>query len=223
MKTFFIFVVVAILIVGGVYFWIFPESLGGLLGSKPAPSPVVEQPVDTRSTYASSTLGLTLHYPQSYTLNDSYAYDAFGPKKLINGVKFTIPAEMATGTNLSSDSYVSVEWLPRAKSCTGDIYLKASVKARPVTDGGVQYSLATSSGAAAGNIYEEWVYAIPASSPCTAVRYFIHSGNIGNYPAGTVREFDKAALIAAFDDIRHSLQLETASTAPTSTSTTPVQ
>jgi hypothetical protein len=76
-----------------------------------------------------------------------------------------------------------------------------------MVDGSVSYSLATTSGAGAGNFYEEWVFALASSSPCTAVRYFIHSGNIGNYPTGAVTEFDHAALIKDFDSIRRSLTL----------------
>jgi len=174
-------------------------------GPKPAPAvPVVA--VDTRSTYATSTY--SVRYPGNFVLNAQYAYDQFGPKKLINGVKFIIPAAMATGTNLSAnDTGVSVEQLPRAKNCTGDIYLMASVTAHDIIENGTEYSFASSTGAAAGNLYDEQVYALATSSPCTAVRYFIHSSNISNYPAGMVSEFDRAALLGEFDKIRASLVL----------------
>lgn len=215
MKTFLTVAGIALLIVGGVYLWVFPETLSGLFGGKPEPEePVV--PVDTRATYASSTLGLSLRYPQNYILDESYKYN-FSSAKSVSGVKFSIPPATATGTNLSSDSYISIERLPRALNCTGDIYLKANVRAQAITEGGVSYSLATSSEGAAGNSYEEWVYAFPNSKPCTAVRYFIHSTNIANYPGGAVREFDKASLIADFDQIRRSLQFNTVSPASTST------
>ena len=62
-----------------------------------------------------------------------------------------------------------------------------------------------STGAAAGNRYEETVYTLPGTNPCIAVRYFIHYGVFQNYPAGTVREFDQQALLASFDAIRHTL------------------
>ena len=170
-------------------------------------------------TYATSTFAIT--YPAGYTADASYIYDQVNPKKPISGVKFTIPGSMATGTNLSSDTYLSVEWLPRAKKCTGDIYLAANVRPHSETFASTTYSVATSSGAAAGNIYEESVYALQGSSPCIAVRYFIHSGNIGNYPAqgepGAVGEFDRAALLSAFDTIRASLLLGTPAPAPTTT------
>ncbi len=188
---------VAAIILGGAGFYAWKA-----FSPEPQPSaPVVVE--ETRNTYATSTY--SVKYPGNFILNAPFAYGAFGPKKPIYGVKFIIPSTVATGTNLSADSGVSVEQLPRAKNCTGDIYLLASVTAYEVIENGTEYSFASSTGAAAGNLYEEQVYALATSSPCTAVRYFIHSTNIGNYPAGMVREFDRAALLSTFDKIRQSL------------------
>ena len=161
--------------------------------------------VDTRNTYATSTY--SVRYPGNFALNAQYAYDQFGPKKLINGVKFTVPATVATGTNLSADTGVSVEQLPRAKNCTGDIYLLDNVTAHDIIENGTEYSFASSTGAAAGNLYDEQVYALATSSPCTAVRYYIHSSAIENFPTGTVSEFDRSALLTEFDKIRRSVSL----------------
>ena len=161
--------------------------------------------VDTRNTYATSTY--SVRYPGNFALNAQYAYDQFGPKKLINGVKFTVPATVATGTNLSADTGVSVEQLQRAKNCTGDIYLLDNVTAHDIIENGTEYSFASSTGAAAGNLYDEQVYALATSSPCTAVRYYIHSSAIENFPTGTVSEFDRSALLTEFDKIRRSVSL----------------
>ncbi len=169
-------------------------------------------------TNASSTF--TVQYAPGWQADDTYQYTGVSADKPIAGVKFTIPMEMATGTNLSADSYVSVEMLPRATSCSADIYVLENVKASTVTAGGKEWSSVTTTGAAAGNRYEEMVFAVPGSNPCTAVRYFIHSTEIGNYPEGSVREFDKAALVSEMDKIRDTLQLLTATPASTS-STTP--
>jgi hypothetical protein len=155
-------------------------------------------------TYSSSTLGISVTYPEGYTVDESYTYE-FSDAKVIHGVKFIIPGEFATGTNLSTDSGIALEYLPRAKNCTGDIYLIANVSAYDLTERGIDYSIATSSGAAAGNMYEEEIYALATSSPCMAFRYFIHSGNIGNYEPGAVRPFDKVKLLSDFDAIRQSL------------------
>jgi membrane-bound inhibitor of C-type lysozyme len=160
------------------------------------------------ATYASSSLGYSVRYPQGYTLNTAYVNQTMGPGKNIKGIQVTIPATMATGTNLSSDSGVSIEQLPGVTSCTADLFLGDQVgSTTQVTDNGVTYSFAQGSDAGAGNLYTEMVYAIPGSASCTAVRYFIHSTQIGNYPAGTVVAFNQPALLKDFDGIRESLVL----------------
>lgn len=201
MAKYFIGAIVIILIgITGYYAW---QNFGN---AAPAPTPTPQAP--PTSIYATSTFSIA--YPSTYSLDDTYTYDQFEGKP-IAGVKFTVPASSAEGTNLSSDTGVSVEWLPRARRCTGDIYIVPNVKAIELTVGSTTYSVATTTGAAAGNIYEEQVYAVKGSSPCTAVRYFIHSGNIMNYPQegeeGAVREFDRAALEREFDSIRDALVL----------------
>src|SRR3989344_4797153 len=187
-------VVVAIVATAGYYVWQFYGA------ATPPQIPTSEIP--TTNTYATSTFSIT--YPSTYAVNDSYTYDQFEGKP-IAGVKFMIPEVLASGTNLSSfDTGVSVEWLPRAIHCTGGIYIVPNVKAFELTVGSTTVSVATTTGAAAGNRYEEQVYAVKDSKPCTAVRYFIHSTNIGNYPQegeGSVREFDRAALVRSFDEI----------------------
>ena len=191
-------------ILGGRY--LLNKSSGGV--TPIIPNTTTEVPVQVAtSTYASSTLGFSVVYPKSYTVNDTYAYDQFGPKKLIHGVKFVIPSTMATGTNLSSnDTGVSIEQLPHAKKCTADIYMLQNVKAHTESFNGVEYSVASSSDAGAGNRYEETVHAFTSSIPCTALRYFIHYGDINNYDASSsIKEFDRAALLKDFDVIRSSV------------------
>ena len=160
------------------------------------------------NTYASSTAAFSIGYPSDYTVDEQYVYDQLGPGRYIPGVRFVIPTSMATGTNLSDyDTGVSVETLPKATNCSASFFLYDSPKAVSYTDNGVTYSVASTSGAGAGNFYEEEVWAIPGTKPCIAVRYFIHSTNIGNYPPDTVTEFDRQALLEQFDKIRQSLVL----------------
>lgn len=194
-------VVVVALGVGGFFLW--KDNVEEMEATT---EPVPKEVEPLTATFSSSTLGFSVDYPKDYVLDVDYTYDAFGPEKRIHGVKFIIPPSMATGTNLSAfDTGVSVESLPRAVHCTGDIYLMADVGASLLSEGGMVYSVASSSEGAAGNRYEEIVYAVASSSPCTAIRYFIHSTSLDNYPSGTVREFDRASLFQAFDEIRKSL------------------
>ncbi len=158
------------------------------------------------SSYASSTLGFSVRYPQKYAVAQ-YLYTNLGPTvPAIPGVKFTIPPTESAGTNLGGDTYVGVEQIATS-TCSADLFLDNPQNMRTITDNGVTYSVASTSGAGAGNFYEETVYAIPNSRPCVGVRYFVHSTNIGNYTPGTVTPFDHAALIIEFDKIRQSLVL----------------
>lgn len=156
--------------------------------------------------YQNSGRGFSLRYPVGYTVNENYTYQGASPIQGLGGVKFTIPASMATGTNLSSDTYISVETVPKAQACGAGLFLDTG-PVRIMTDQGTTYSVASSTDAAAGNRYEESVYALPGTNPCIAVRYLIHYGVIQNYPVGAVKEFDRQALLAQFDAIRRSLTI----------------
>jgi len=192
-------IVIIILAAAGLYIW-HQGSTAAPVEVTPPPPP----PAPVTHTYATSTYSIV--YPDGYTADETYAYQGV-PNKPIPGVKFVIPGTVATGTNLSADSGVSVESLPRAKACTGDIYIYQNVRARDLTVGSTTWSVASSSDAGAGNFYEEQVFAVKDSKPCIAVRYYIHSTNIDNYPAGTVNAFNRDALLAQFDSIRDSLTL----------------
>ncbi len=155
--------------------------------------------------YSSGSDGFSIRLPQDYKVDESYKYQALGPGKDIAGVKFTISPSLVTGTNLSSDTYISVEEIPQTKTCTADLFLGKGATEKRYFEDGTLYSLASTSDAAAGNRYEETVYAFPTTNPCVAVRYFVHFGSIGNYPAGSVKQFDQAALQSQFDQIRRTV------------------
>lgn len=159
---------------------------------------------DLTQVYSSGSYGFSLRLPDAYKADESYVYD-LAPGQKISGVKFTIPEALASGTNLSKDTYISVEELPQTESCDADTFLYGKQQTENQTTGDTTYSVASMTGAGAGNRYEETVYAIPGTNPCVALRYFIHYAVLENYPAGTVKEFDKDALISQFDQIRATL------------------
>jgi len=167
---------------------------------------LAKDPGGLPQTYLDSTTGFVLRYPADYSLDTAYTYQALGRDKDIKGVKFTIPSSFATGTNLSSfDTGVSVEAIPEATDCHAGLFLDGKTEVKTISENGREYSFTTTIGAAAGNRYEESVWAFPVGNTCLAVRYFIHYGAIENYEPGLVREFDRTALINQFDQIRQTL------------------
>lgn len=164
--------------------------------------------VPVLSSYSSTTMGFSIEVPPDFIIDEGHTYEA-SPANKISGVKFTIPKNLSEGTNLSSNTYISVEKKPGAiNSCSAEIYLDNSVSAGYVDVGSNRYSVAKSNGAGAGNRYDETVYATPIDGGCVAVRYFIHSTVLENYPEGTVTKFDEIAVKNMFDSIRVSLVLK---------------
>lgn len=164
---------------------------------------------DLSQVYSNSVDGFSIRIPSDYIVDESYSYQERGPGTDIPGIKFTIATSTATGTNLGTDSYVSVEEIPQANlpagGCNASLFLEYTTASSTVIDAGTTYSVASFTGAAAGNRYEEMVYALPGTNPCIAVRYLIHYGVIENYPAGTIKQFDETALVSQFDSIRRTL------------------
>ncbi len=56
----------------------------------------------------------------------------------------------------------------------------------------------SSDGVAAGNSYHQDIYRMARSGVCYEVTLYLHSTNVGNYPEGTVTEFDKNGIIERF-------------------------
>lgn len=167
---------------------------------------LAKDPGGLSNVYLDSTTGFSVRYPQDYSINTEYKYQALGPGKDISGVKFTIPDILTTGTNLSSfDTGFSVEIIPNTQDCNAGLFLDSNIPAQIITDNNIDYSFAATIQAAAGNRYEEEVWAIPGTNPCLGMRYFVHYGDISNYPAGTIQEFDRTSLMEQFDKIRQSL------------------
>lgn len=140
---------------------------------------------------------------EGYTRNMNHIY-AVALGRETKGSSYTIPPSIAEGTNLSTDTYISYEEV-ESEACEPKDFLDGVTEVSEVTDDGVTYLVAERVGAAAGNRYDETVYVFKDYEPCNAVRYFIHYGVIENYAEGAVTEFDHAALVAQFDDIRRTL------------------
>lgn len=155
--------------------------------------------------YSSPSFGFEAEIPPDVIINESYFNYTLGPGKEIPGISFTIPTSMATGTNLSTDTRLSVEVLSRA-ACTPSDFIPTTSRGTPITIGQNRYVYAQSSGAGAGNRYEESVYVTKQRELCYGIRFFIHSTAAQNYPEGTRKDFDKAALVSTFKKIMETIR-----------------
>lgn len=159
-------------------------------------------------THKNPILGYSISYPRGWRVDPAYVYPGFGPDHEIRGVGFQIPKALAKGTNLSiSLTGTSVESVPPGKRCDARRFLADAQNVRTVRQDGRVWSVADGSDAGAGNFYEISVFVLATRTQCLAVRTLIHSTNIANYDPGTVKPFDREALIATFDRIRRSLKL----------------
>lgn len=66
---------------------------------------------------------------------------------------------------------------------------------------GVSFHAFAATGAAAGNLYESKIYRTIHNGSCYEIVDMLHSGNIGNYPAGSVKEFDKPKFSGILESI----------------------
>ncbi len=69
------------------------------------------------------------------------------------------------------------------------------------TFNGYTFTESQFTGVGAGNIYEQLFYRTLLDNTCYEIVFFMHSGNIGNYPSGTVVEFNRAALLQKFEEV----------------------
>lgn len=160
-------------------------------------------------TYSDTKLGYSISYPPHWRVITDHVYPGFGPDHPIPGVAFEIPQPLTKGTNLSSNlTRLSVESVPfvAGKRCDVARFIPDPRNVRLLHENGMAWIAGDTDDAGAGNLYEITAFALPNSKPCLAVRYFVHSTNIGNYDSGTVKAFDRKELLMMFDAIRRTLQ-----------------
>lgn len=205
-KNYYIGIVLVLLVLG---FWYFRPKTDVKVTDVDTPSDITVKPDTTNlpQLYKSESYKFSINLPKDFTVDENYKYEST-PSRSFSGVKFKIPKELYTGTNLSSDSYISVESAPGAiNSCSAQIFLDSSELKGFADVGRHRYTVAYSLGAGAGNRYDETVYATPVDGGCIAVRYYIHYGVYENYPEGSIKKFDEVELKKLFDSIRVTLSL----------------
>jgi hypothetical protein len=149
--------------------------------------------------YTNSATGFSLTYP-----------DFFAPVHTVSGnYKFApgltlgvVDSPFYENTNLS-EAYVFVGSSSDAQMVATCIEPNQTGGAPEQLVGnevfnGYTFVHSTSEGVAAGNSYQQEIYRMTRSRVCYEVILYLHSTNVGNYPDGTVTEFDRNGIIERF-------------------------
>ncbi len=157
-------------------------------------------------TYTNHVQGFSIGYQAGMKVDETYKYDNLQSGKSIAGVSFAFAPTFSQGTNLSSDSHVAVEW-KNTEACAPKEFTDEPLRDILVRSiNGNDWRVASTSGAGAGNLYEEVLHTRKVGAMCFNVRLFLHSSNIGNYDPGTVRAFDRKSVDAILNEMLSSFQ-----------------
>lgn len=156
------------------------------------------------TTYTSSRYGFSIQHPKRFLVNENYVNETLGPGQEIPGISFAVPPEdYNQGTNFR-DAAINVEVFENSTACSPVRFLP-NIKNEDVTPaniGGVQYGQARFVGAAAGQVYRELVYSRLEGTRCFGFRLFIHTSNLGMFPAeDNISEFFPGNLEKIFTDM----------------------
>ena len=165
-----------------------------------------QTPTPTTQTYSNATYGFSFTYPVGLNfVTPTYA------NLQDKVVQVQIPQNQYPNTNFGDAAFaVSASSAKDLADClkksqtpeNGDGFKTKT------TINGVDFYMTSSSGAGAGNLYESKVYRTVKSTggACIELDETIHTSNIGNFPAGTVTEVDKADVQSKLDSILNSFQ-----------------
>lgn len=161
-------------------------------------------------TYRNEEYGFAVDYPSDFIVDEKHTYERIEKKALI-GVAFRVSQRFLTNTNLSSDSYIAIERSDTGgESCDASNFLSSNTSYEFRKVNNVDYTYSKVSEGAAGNFYEDTVYAQNIrKSTCLIARLFTHSLNIGALGGrdSIIRAYDRVALEKLFQDIIASIEI----------------
>ena len=107
-------------------------------------------------------------------------------------VGIVLPKSLSKGTNLSGAAVYIGASSSSSATKNWNKPLQGEISAGPVVLNGVSFAVFTRTDQAAGNIYDARFYRTLHKGVCIEVVELLHSTNIANYTAGSVKQFDKA-------------------------------
>ena len=157
---------------------------------------------ETPVLYQDGILGFNVTYQQQDELKTT-DFEGFLPITAAPVVAFQLPADLFTGTNLAEVGvYIGASSSPDVLAkCAKPSKNFGEISSGTTTLNGVVWNIFNSTGVGAGNIYDQKTYRTLRGNTCFEMTELLHSGNIDNYPQGTVIEFDKAKFQGLLESI----------------------
>lgn len=148
---------------------------------------------ETPVLYQDDILGFKITYQQQDEMRNE-GFESFLQVTAVPVVAFELPKNLFDKTNLlEAGVFIGASSSPAAKSaCTKPLKDTSESVLGTTTINGALWNVFSSTGAAAGNLYETKSYRTVHGDLCFEMVELLHSGNIGNYSEGAVIEFDKA-------------------------------
>ncbi len=164
------------------------------------------------TTYTSSVAPVfSIQYLKGSVVTEDYS-DALIPGSQITGVKFDIPDAYTHGPRLAAAS-LTVEHAASGASCSALTFLPLATTTSVVKERGVSYEVASLSFGDPRNRFENKVFVLSGSQPCTALLYTMQLKNAGAPEPAAARSqnpfsFNKTTVYDLFDTMRRSLVLK---------------
>jgi hypothetical protein len=213
MKTF--FWIVVIIVIGVVSYFVYTTQVAvpTTIGPAATTTAVADLPQiipDIPSVkYTDPRYNFSMYYPSTATVRAS-GFDGFLPLTQTPVVAFSLNPDMFQGTNLSEAGvYVGASSTPAiVANCTNAIPNSDEMAATSsISINGATLNEFDSTGVGAGNIYQEKIFRSVVHGSCLEFVELLHSGNIGNYPSGTVTAFDEAQFSGILDAMLKTLAI----------------
>ena len=198
MKTFFWIVIIIVIGVVGYFVYSTQIEVPVVVGPTATSTATADLPQiipDIPSVkYTDSRYNFSIYYPSTATVRAT-GFDGYLPLTQTPVVAFTLNPDMFQGTNLAEAGvYVGATSTSTVvTNCTKPIENAGETEATSsMSINGTTFSEFDSTGAGAGNIYQEKAFRTVIDGSCLEFVELLHSGNIDNYPAGKVTAFDEA-------------------------------
>ena len=151
--------------------------------------------------YQDPQYGFSIYYPSTTVLKTT-GFDGFLPVAKTPVIAFSLDTNLFSGTNLvEAGVYIGATTSPSiVASCIGVRSSSGETQASSTAViGGTTFAVFDSTGAGAGNIYQEKAFRTVNQGTCFEIVEMLHSGQLANYPAGKATAFDEARFSGILD------------------------